>query len=660
MADQSADTKPIEPEKPERVTPQVEAVLKLLSDHKEWIEGYAPKEKRADLSNFDLTSFNQGKTALRNFRLRYANLRNADLSGLDLQNIDLAHADLTDAVLSDTILTNADLSGATMCKADLSNADLSDAILKNAALCGAKMHYADLTDACVDGSDFTSTRLRFATLRRVDLSKSFGLKETQFSGANLAECTLPKHLYIVSGAIQVSAISKEARGMFITLFGACAYSVLILLTTKDGYLFGQTAQAKLPIFGNTVTYWKLFILAPVVLTGFHVYNQLNLQNLWTRVANLPCILRSGEYLSNRSFPFLISGMILLCLPGDKDKQDWYTRFQILISIVTVWLIVPFTIGFFWYRYLVCASLGMTLLHVVLLVFTIGFAAHTFLRAVNTLIGKQKVSKNRPAFRRLISWCRNWPLVRSLALASVILVVCLFFSVYLAGLPVPLPWEIKISGIAEWFRPNLIDADLENANLKGKDFRGVEMAGATLTGANLERAKLQGAILQRAHLQDARLRSADLTNAKLRDADLKRANLQNAILIGADLSGADLTEANLEGADLSGADLQRANLTDASLESANLQGANMRRAILKKARLNQALLTGARLEGVDAECAVGIDEKQIHGACGSVITASGPERKCPDDKAAKETFAHLKKLESCPRERMWSEDYRLDL
>ena len=77
-------------------------------------------------------------------------------------------------------------------------------------------------------------------------------------------------------------------------------------------------------------------------------------------------------------------------------------------------------------------------------------------------------------------------------------------------------------------------------------------------------------LQDANLQDANLQYANLQDATLRGANLQDANLRGAHLSSANLRGANLQDANLRGANLRGANLQDANLKDANLRSAKLQ------------------------------------------------------------------------------------------
>ena len=86
------------------------------------------------------------------------------------------------------------------------------------------------------------------------------------------------------------------------------------------------------------------------------------------------------------------------------------------------------------------------------------------------------------------------------------------------------------------------------------------------------------------LSEANLENADLTYAKLEEVNLIRANLKRADLISAKLIRANLEGANLEGANLAGADLFKTNFIRATLHfsffgKANLKGTDLRNAKL---------------------------------------------------------------------------------
>jgi len=131
-------------------------------------------------------------------------------------------------------------------------------------------------------------------------------------------------------------------------------------------------------------------------------------------------------------------------------------------------------------------------------------------------------------------------------------------------------------------PELVDADLREADLTGANLSFADLRKSILTGAKLQQANLSGAKLMRAELVQAKLERADLTDADLRKANLSCANLQNAILDSAKMQDANLFNANLR---------------DAKLLAANLKNANLRSA--SHLILDETIVTGASF-GIDAQ------------------------------------------------------------
>ena len=135
-------------------------------------------------------------------------------------------------------------------------------------------------------------------------------------------------------------------------------------------------------------------------------------------------------------------------------------------------------------------------------------------------------------------------------------------------------------------------DLQDCILYFKDFYK-----ANLVGANLERANLERANFSRANLKGANFKGANLKRANLKGAILVRAIFERAIFVRANLKGAILIRVNLKGASLKGANLERANLRGANLYRANLEGANLEGVRnYESANFKGANLTGTVLEG----------------------------------------------------------------
>ncbi|RPJ55932.1 MAG: pentapeptide repeat-containing protein [Dehalococcoidia bacterium] len=152
----------------------------ILSGEYESVKDCLVTNKKANLSDADLSGANLSDADLSGADLSGANLSGANLSGATLSGADLCGADLSGAYLSGANLIGANLreanlSGANLSDADLSGANLSDADLSGADLSGAYLSDADLSDANLCGADLIRANLRGANLIRANLRGAKGL-----------------------------------------------------------------------------------------------------------------------------------------------------------------------------------------------------------------------------------------------------------------------------------------------------------------------------------------------------------------------------------------------------------------------------------------------------------------------------------------------------
>jgi len=96
------------------------------------------------------------------------------------------------------------------------------------------------------------------------------------------------------------------------------------------------------------------------------------------------------------------------------------------------------------------------------------------------------------------------------------------------------------------QPDLVGANLKEANLKETNLYGVNLSRANLYGVNLNRANLNRANLNRANLSRANLNRASLSYTDLSEADLSHANLSGATLVRTNCAGAILTDCHIYG------------------------------------------------------------------------------------------------------------------
>lgn len=140
-----------------------EVLIRIVKEHKRWIETHEKDGKQADLSGAVLFRANLSEAYLFKANLSGANLSEADLIGANLSEANLFKADLTGADLINANLREANLFGADLSGADLSVADLREANLREANLSGANLIRANLY-----GAKLRETNLKDCILRDVE------------------------------------------------------------------------------------------------------------------------------------------------------------------------------------------------------------------------------------------------------------------------------------------------------------------------------------------------------------------------------------------------------------------------------------------------------------------------------------------------------------
>jgi uncharacterized protein YjbI with pentapeptide repeats len=499
------------------------------------------------------------------------------------------------------------LSGANLTGWDLSRRNLRDADLKHAKLNDADLTGADLQGAALQGvmlieSNLSGTSLREANLQGVDLSAAKrGLQTEQLAGADLTGAKLPEELTkLYDGLQNVNNTSESARKLFLAVLAACLYSWLTIATTTDLNLITNRASSPLPIIRTSIPIVGFYAVAPLLLLCVYFYFHFYLQKLWEELGSLPAIFPDGRPLHARIDPWLLNDLVRAHLPKLKVNRPLLSYFQLWISVLLAWWVVPITMFLFWGRYLPRHERAGTAFHVALLVISLTAAVRLHRLAVATLRGAER----KPFRWRGVLTSREGHQTAAFAVAVGVLFGILSWG-GMRGAPSnyywPTPadpgfWVPRVMALVG-YSPT---ADLHGAEISKKksnwskgDKNLDSVAGAQLRGVDLQYVSAGGAFLAGADLQDASLSGADL-----RGADLQGANLIHADLSIADLRGANLNGANLGGADLSGALLIGQNLNGLSLRGANLVGAYLSDATLIGADLGYADCRSADLSGAD--------------------------------------------------------------
>jgi len=524
-------------------------------------------------------------------------------------------------------LSGADLRGKSLVGKDLRDADLKHADLRGVMTGDADLRNADLRGADLRGAGFAQTNLAGASLREanlqgVDLSEAQrGLQTEQLAGADLTGATLPPELTKLYDSLEnVNNISESARKLFLAVLAACLYSWLTIATTTDVNLITNRASSPLPIIQTSIPIVGFYWVAPLLLLCVYFYFHFYLQKLWEELGSLPAIFPDGRPLHSKIDPWLLNDLVRSHLPKLNVNRPFLSYFQLWISVLLAWWVVPITMFLFWGRFLPRQDRTGTTFHVVLLVISVTAALCLYRLAVATLRG---------ADRKPLRWKGMLTSRRGYQTAAFAAVVGALFGFASWGAIMGVPSRAPVLGVhlpvlsnwkeAPWYDkrgpltwvPRLMAlvgyspfANLANAEVSQKkpawsknDKNLDSVAGAQLKGANLRYADAYQAFLAGTNFE-----GADMSNAFLSHADLHGARLDAANLRGAYLDAADLADAHLYGSQLRDAslafhtDLSRANLSYADLAEAALYGSSLRDADLQSADLSHARLNGADLSG----------------------------------------------------------------
>ena len=441
--------------------------------------------------------------------------------------------------------------------------------------------------------------LRGANLRGRDLTEVEGLLPEHLAGADLTGAKLPERIEKFPALDHVAAISGEARKIFIGLLAACVYSWLVIGTTTDVALILNTASSPLPIINTPIPIADFYWVAATILTAVYCYLHFYLLRLWRTLATLPAVFPDGVALDDKADPWLLTGLVRTYMPRTPARPLGYA--ENAVSVLLGWLLVPFTLFYYWWRLLPAHHINRLIWLALLIAFTTFIGWRTFDLARTTL-QRQVALSNRA--RALLGgvWrdfhASNGEIV-VFCLVSGIIGVSSMFACWQSPREVDTNSIVVFSPYAAWQSLRKVDptpakllnfvgirtyADLREVNVAerpdgwdGKDWskvervdlRGRNLAFADATGVFLANADLRGADLKGADLQFAEVQGADLSGAHLQGVDLNGAYLQGADLSGAHLQGANLVLTHLQGAELRGTELQGADLSGAELQAASV-------------------------------------------------------------------------------------------
>ncbi|MEM7166101.1 MAG: pentapeptide repeat-containing protein [Planctomycetota bacterium] len=538
-------------------------------------------------------------------------LRAADLSGANLRGASLRNASLRDVCFVGAMLRGVDLTDLRPAQMNVQSAKLS-VHGDRWDLAGADLRGADLSGLTLFRGDLSGSRLHGTNLAHTQWVEVGGLSAGQLGGTNVWGATLPAHTSSFDDQRKnTESSTKNARTLFLTLLGACIFSLLTMASTSDRALLLGDDHAKLPFVGVEAPIEVILWATPPLLLAVFIYFQMYLQRLWEQLAMLPSILPDGRAADEAVSPWLLSGVVRAYRPRFTVGGAMVPRFlrlQALLGWLMGWCCVPACLFYTFHRGITCGSWPLTIWHAMF------FAA--------SALGAQKFRQIARETWSDESWVprRHW--WTRLAFAAPYVCILLVVASLVPGLPT---WAQALSRTTVNMRGEVfptrksqsglvVGVDLKGRKLAGSDWSGAVLDGADLSGSSLIGSDFSGAFVESATLRDIDFAFGNWRSAHLTNSDLRRARGLAANLDGAHLSAADLSNAILVGATLSNSELMRATLAYAALDEADLSGANLSGANLASASLRSAKAEGADFSGVDFDGAR-LDEADLRGALG---------------------------------------------
>jgi uncharacterized protein YjbI with pentapeptide repeats len=208
------------------------------------------------------------------------------------------------------------------------------------------MSGANLGDADIRGAVFHNAVLRNADFRRVQRALP-----VQFSGADLSGAIIPESFGRFEALNIVKDASVYSRNVFIAMLAACAYSWLMIATTTDLHILANSASSPLPFLSASIPTGGFYIAVPLILFSVYMYFNLNLQRLWELLVTLPAVMSDGRPLDQAADPWLTVGLVRTHFRNLRGIRRPLSRLQYFTSATLAWWMVPFTLLWFWLRYL---------------------------------------------------------------------------------------------------------------------------------------------------------------------------------------------------------------------------------------------------------------------------------------------------------------------
>ncbi len=412
----------------------------------------------------------------------------------------------------------------------------------------ADLSGADLYKANLRSAQIWDTYLYNADLREADLSESEGIKPEYLAGADLSGALLPEDIQQFKTLDKIKKHSKKSRYILWGTLVVLHFSWIMLLAISDANILSRVHLLPSLVPELYIPSFWFFGLLPAVLLGLHIALNMNLQRNWEKIAELPTIFPDDVPIDKKIFKWHVNNLATPHLKMLKKELSLFHKLLNIFLAYTIRWVVPLTLAWFWFRYLVRHDWGLSIFHIFIITLAILFAFFFHFLTRRTL--RRKDLKGSNIFLRLVY----------------LVAIFIPFFIVSFGVIQSVPQEFEKSSFT--IAPKIAGAFGYNLFL---DFSEGEISKKPInwTGDNKEIASVTGADLKDLYAPYSNGRQAFLVNADFSYANLKYNNLDSA-----DLRGANLTGTKLNSSSLVGANLEWANLTGVYLDSVNLLGANL--------------------------------------------------------------------------------------
>ncbi len=469
-----------------------EEVEEILTSHKKWIETNGKEGEQADLSYVNFTYCNpKGWEDTEKYGKQHFDFSGSkfiftkvNFSGSVFRNERFNEADLKQAVFKDAKfflcnLMRAKLNGMKFMEMTFNKCSFIDANLEGVNFIGCDLsdskiwRESDSFDVSLKDASFQDSVLKdidFIGPNQETIQPMEGISSEQFAGTDLTGAKLPEPIAKFEGLEYIEKTARISSKLLTVIILFCFYTGLTILTTTDFSLIVNRAASALPIFGINIQIGGFYWVAPFCLMLLYLYFNLYLLRLWEELADMPAIFPDGKPLYRRTYPWIIISRIRRHSKLLKEKKPSWGYVQDLITGFMIWWIVPFTLIAIWLRYLNVHDSKLTIVHSIVIAFSLFFAWLFGRHSVNILLHRIKKSTRS-----------TYP--KYFGIIAVILLLLIVFS------------SNAINGNLgkNNFRANLNNAEFSGVDLSGKDLRRADFSGANIDSPCLfEKTDIRGA------------------------------------------------------------------------------------------------------------------------------------------------------------------------